>query len=382
MRIFYRKPRTHPRRVLQDWMPIIGRRRVIGILDSILKNVERQGAVPLLLWVLPVAVLVPLGLLWLLKTGLFWPWAGMLVLCAGAASWLNAWMEEQGRGHVEPRRTPPARIPLQVQQSLRPIETAPAEEPVPTSPPSMPRPLHTSPCPLRILFLGCSSSGKSTLIGALFGRLRAAIDLTPDPNRALTPYRLERDGQELAIVYDTPGSERLAYKSLHEVANAADIILWVSAAHSPERHSERQILDALRTAQTSRVDRRPPPMLVVVTHIDRLRPLREWQPPYDLTDPGDLKAMSIQAAVTAFAADFEVPIASVIPVCLAEGRIYNVDDTLWAAILEQMDRAQRTRLMLGWDDTRRDENWTLLRRQLANAGRFMTRFPGRGHPRS
>ena len=231
--------------------------------------------------------------------------------------------------------------------------------------------------PLRILVLGRSNTGKSSLINALFGHLRAATDLLPDTTRAQTPYRLEREGLEIALVIDTPGSERLAHRSLQEAAGAADMILWVSAAHRPDRQSERQTLDALRTAQAARVDRRPPPLLVVVTHIDRLRPLREWQPPYDLTDSSNLKAMSIQAAVTALAADLEVPIAQVIPVCLAEGRLYNVEDCLWTAILEQMDRAQRVRLLRCQDERRRDENWNLLRRQLANAGRFLLALPRR-----
>lgn len=236
--------------------------------------------------------------------------------------------------------------------------------------------------PLRILVLGRSNSGKSSLINALFGQLRAATDLLPDTTRALTPYRLERDGLELALVFDTPGSERLAYKSLQEVAIAADMVLWVSAAHRPDRQSERQTLDALRVAWSARAERHAPPLLVVVTHIDRLRPLREWQPPYDLTDSRNLKAMSIQAAVAALAVDLEVPIANVIPVCLAEGRVYNVEDALWAAMVEQMDRAQRARLLRCQDVRRRQENWMLLRRQLANAGRFLLGLPGRPGRRS
>jgi len=327
---------------------------------------------------MPVVVLLPLGMLWLLERGWFVVWIGVLAMFAGLGFWLQSWIATRVRRPAERGRPYSIEPRSQVPEPMRRVET-----PSPAPPMSSPKPLvtpETSPVAegsLRILLLGCSNSGKSTLIGALFGKLRAATDLTPDPNRALTPYRLEHQGRELAIIYDTPGSERLAHKSLHEVANVADFIIWVSAAHRPERQSERQILDALRLAQTARVDRRPPPLLLVVTHIDRLRPLREWQPPYDLTNPDDLKAMSIQAAVTAFSADFEVPIASVVPVCLAEGRVYNVDDTLWAAMLDLMDRDQRIRLLRCLDAGRREENWTLLRRQLANAGRLLLAFPGR-----
>jgi hypothetical protein len=42
-----------------------------------------------------------------------------------------------------------------------------------------------------------------------------------------------------------------------------------------------------------------------------------------------------------------------------------------------MDRAQRVRLLRCQVARRREENWTLLRRQLANAGRFLLAWPGR-----
>ncbi|MFD2110639.1 GTPase family protein [Thiorhodococcus fuscus] len=378
MTIFHRKTGMTPWRRLREGLPDLGRSQARAILECLLEGVERHGSVPLVLWAMPVVVLLPLGVLWLLEGGWFLVWIGVLAMFAGLGVWLQSWIASQIRRPAQRGRPDSAEPRLQAPE---PIQQAEILSPAPpTSPPQTSVTTETRPVAegsLRILLLGCSNSGKSTLIGALFGKLRVATDLTPDPNRALTPYRLEHQGRELAIIYDTPGSERLAHKSLHEVANVADFIIWVSAAHRPERQSERQILDALRLAQTARVDRRPPPLLLVVTHIDRLRPLREWQPPYDLTNPDDLKAMSIQAAVTAFSADFEVPIASVVPVCLAEGRVYNVDDTLWAAMLDLMDRDQRTRLLRCLDAGRREENWTLLRRQLANAGRLLLAFPGR-----
>jgi hypothetical protein len=112
--------------------------------------------------------------------------------------------------------------------------------------------------------------------------------------------------------------------------------------------------------------------------------VREWLPPYDLAEPKSLKAESIQAAVEVVAADLAIPIASVIPVCLAGGRIYNVEDVLWAAILDRLDAAQRSRLLRCRDARKREENWSLVRRQLANAGRFLLALPERttgGHTR-
>ncbi|MCG6897277.1 MAG: GTPase domain-containing protein [Thiocapsa sp.] len=234
--------------------------------------------------------------------------------------------------------------------------------------------------PLRILVLGRSNAGKSSLINSLFGQLRVATDLLPDTTRRLTPYRLEREGLDIALVFDTPGSETLDDQTLRSAAANADMILWVSAAHRPDRQADREVLDSLRATLRDQPSRHPPPLLVVLTHIDRLRPVREWLPPYDLAEPESLKAESILAAVEVVAADLATPIESVIPVCLAAGRIYNVEDVLWSAILDRLDAAQRARLLRCQDARRREENWSLVRRQLANAGRFLVALPERGGP--
>jgi len=233
--------------------------------------------------------------------------------------------------------------------------------------------------PLRIVALGRANAGKSSLINALFGRLTAATDVLPDTTTGLTPYRLERDGLEAALIFDTPGcdTELLDHQALKQAVLNADVLLWVCAAHRPDRGGERKILDAVRDWQAERLDRRPPPLLVAVSHIDQLRPPREWQPPYDLLNPQGIKAANIRAAVEAIAADLAVPVAQVIPVCLAEGRVYNVDDALWAALLDQQDEAGKVRFLRCLEQRKQAENWRLLRRQLANAGRWLLALPGR-----
>ncbi|MBE2294015.1 MAG: GTPase domain-containing protein [Phycisphaerales bacterium] len=232
--------------------------------------------------------------------------------------------------------------------------------------------------PLRILVLGRANAGKSSLINALFGRLTAATDVLPDTTLALQPYRLEREGLTTALIFDSPGydNEELNEKALQQLAFRADLILWVCAAHRPDRHLDRLYLDAVRTGFSALPDRRPPPILVVVSHIDQLRPSREWQPPYDLVNPQNAKATHIRAAVEAVAEDLAIPLAAVIPVCLADGRVYNVDDALWAAILDRQDEADKVRFLYCLEQRKRKENWILLRRQLLNAGRWLLKLPG------
>lgn len=233
--------------------------------------------------------------------------------------------------------------------------------------------------PLRILVLGRAHAGKSSLINALFGRLTAPSDVLSDPAATVAPYRLERDGLTAALVFDTPGidTDGLPSKALDRLATLADLVLWVSAAHRPDRQVERGALDRIRAGWAARPDRHAPPLLVAVSHIDLLRPPREWHPPYDLVNPQGPKAVNIRAAVAAIAEDLAVPVAEVIPVCLAEGRVYNVEDSLWVTLLDRQAAADKVRLLRCLDERKRAEDWPLLRRQLAGAGRFLAKLPGR-----
>ncbi len=231
--------------------------------------------------------------------------------------------------------------------------------------------------PLRILVLGRANAGKSSLINALFGKLTTVADILPDSTQMLKPFALSREGLTQALIFDTPGcdSEYFGIKELQLAARDVDLILWVSPANRPDRQFERECLDALRTFQSTRINRRSPPLLVAVSHIDRLRPAGEWCPPYDLTHPQNTKAANMRAAVQAISTDLAVPVEQVIPVCLMENHTYNVDDALWAAILNCQEEAVRIRLLRCLDERKKKENWTLLRRQMINAGRFLKRLP-------
>lgn len=231
--------------------------------------------------------------------------------------------------------------------------------------------------PLRILVLGRSNAGKSSLINALFGKLTAAADILPDSTEMLKPFALSRAGLTQALVFDSPGcdSEYFDSKKLHDAARNADLILWVSPVNRPDRQIERDCLDSLRVFFSIQKTRRPPPLLVVASQVDRLRPAGEWNPPYDLAHPQNAKAANISAAVAAIAGDLAVPIDHVIPVCLMENHVYNVDDTLWAAILNHQEEALRTRFLRCLDEKKNTENWILLRRQMISAGRFLKDLP-------
>ena len=204
-----------------------------------------------------------------------------------------------------------------------------------------------------------------------------STDVLPDTTQALKPFALSREGLIQALIFDSPGCDSSLFdiKQMLTAAGNADLILWVSPANRPDRQVERDCLDTLRASQAARMDRHPPPLLIVASHIDQLRPINEWQPPYDLTNRLNIKAVNINAAVRAIATDLAVPVEQVIPVCLLDGKVYNVDDTLWAAILNHQDEALRVRLMRCLDARKRAEDWILLRRQMVGAGRFLRDLP-------
>jgi len=231
--------------------------------------------------------------------------------------------------------------------------------------------------PLRILVLGRANAGKSSLINALYGKLVAATDVLPDTTSTLIPSLLVRDGFTQALIFDSPGCDSANFneKKILAAAMDADLLLWVSPANRPDRQIERQTLDNLRASQATSLNRRPPPLLVAVSHIDLLRPASEWQPPYNLTDQHNTKAINIRAAVETIANDLAIPVEHALPVCLKEGSVYNVQDSFWAAILAQQDTALRVRLLRCLDAEKRANDWALLRRQLMNAGRFLWDLP-------
>lgn len=231
--------------------------------------------------------------------------------------------------------------------------------------------------PLRVLVLGRSNAGKSSLINALFGKLTTESNILLDTTQTLTPFVLAREGITQVLIFDSPGcdSELFDQKEIQQAASNADLVLWVSPVNRPDRQIEREYLDSLRKFQAAQSDRHPAPILVAASYIDQLRPVRSWQPPYDLANPREAKAGNISAAVQAIAMDLAVTINQVIPVCLLEGKVYNVDDTLWTAIMNQQDEALKARLHRCLKTKKHAEEWKTLRKQLVNTGRFLWRLP-------
>ncbi len=228
--------------------------------------------------------------------------------------------------------------------------------------------------PLRLLVLGQVKAGKSSLINALFGELRAMTDVLPLTS-GITPYVLERDEAGRMIVLDNAGyAGPTADQGLDEAEAEllrSDLILLVCSATNAARQADRQLLDNINALFQRRTDLIAPPLLVVLTHVDQLRPLREWDPPYNIAQPKRPKEQAIRAAMEATAEDLRIDVGDVIAVNLQLRQMYNIEEGVIPAILAKLDQAQRVKYLRCLRELKREDHWNRLRQQSWRAGRIL-----------
>ncbi len=229
---------------------------------------------------------------------------------------------------------------------------------------------HALPGSLRLLVVGRTKAGKSTAINALLGDLAAGVDVLP-LTAGYAGYELRENGAPAVALIDSPGlDDEAQLAELVSQARQSDLIVWVVAAHRADRRLDRLALDALREAWQQDPSLRMPPIVVVASHIDRLSPVREWEPPYNVEAPDGGKAGSIRAALGAIAEDLAVPLHAIVPVRLDGAQPYNLD-LLQLRLADAFDDAQRTRWVRMHGDAVRRRDWRRLMRQLAGSGRMV-----------
>ena len=142
--------------------------------------------------------------------------------------------------------------------------------------------------PLRVLLVGQIGAGKSSLVNALAASFAAETDVLPTTDRT-TVHALEVEGLPPLHLVDTAGldgDDPDRRRELVDAALEADLVCHVARATQPGRAPDAELARAIDERFAARPERRPPPRLLVLTHVDLLPPRGEWSPPYALALAG------------------------------------------------------------------------------------------------
>ncbi len=149
--------------------------------------------------------------------------------------------------------------------------------------------------PVNLLLVGRTGAGKSSLINTLFETDQAVVDILPSTT-GLCRYSWSADHEISLNLWDSPGYEQVNHQDYRQVLLAQleqiDLLLLVTPALDPALQMDLDLLREMRQVVPNL------PTLGIVTQVDRLRPLREWQPPYDWQWGDRAKEVAIREAVS------------------------------------------------------------------------------------
>ncbi len=198
--------------------------------------------------------------------------------------------------------------------------------------------------PVNILLVGRTGAGKSSLINTLFDSDRAEVDLLPSTD-LISNYHWQSEGGETLILWDTPGYEQAKRADLREMVldygKTADLLLLVTPAMDPALQMDVDFLKEIKATVSDL------PAIAVVTQVDRLRPIREWNPPYDWVWGDKPKEKSIREATeyrTEQLGEYCDRILPIVTQDSQQGRTAWNADTLAVALIEAIDPAKQQRL--------------------------------------
>ena len=138
----------------------------------------------------------------------------------------------------------------------------------------------------RILILGATKAGKSSLINAIFGEKIREVKTIQSTTREFSTHEYVMDGTTILIT-DSPGygeighDEQYSRQVVTEAKTVHAVTLVLKADENGYERDRRIIGDAGRDYDFSLEK----PLLISLNQIDKVKPTREWNPPYEWETP-------------------------------------------------------------------------------------------------
>jgi predicted GTPase len=191
--------------------------------------------------------------------------------------------------------------------------------------------------------LGAVKAGKSSLVNALLGRAAATVARLPVPAGIRYDYTLP-GGQPVRILdtsgYGQNGPSDEDFTAAVEASRDADLIVLVTAATSPGRQTDLDLLDRLRGWFGTRPHLKIPPVVVAVSHVDLLSPKAEWAPPYNWKTGTRAKESNMRACLAVVREQMGARASDAVPICGTDGEQFGVAEDLVPALVAHLDQAR------------------------------------------
>jgi len=183
--------------------------------------------------------------------------------------------------------------------------------------------------PLRVSLIGQIGAGKSSVINALVEKTVAEVSSIPTTDKTII-HNWNIDKMKAIKLVDLPGldgnkeTNELILKELTE----SDLVFWVLKANQSARKLDVDLKKEFDDFYKKRenLKRKKPIVIAVLNQVDKLKPINEWDPPYDVIscNSDNKKACVIRDALK-YNQEILKP-NHTLPLSLKENQQFNLDE--------------------------------------------------------